>query len=81
MAVWSQTPEVRHAVKDGGVTDQRRRPDTRTAVAGLVIGPLCLVIARATLAQGEDDPSLLVCAVGMGLLARSGSAPAIGERP
>ena len=50
----------------GGVGDERQRMiDTRaTAIAGLVMGLFCLVLALVTLARGEDNPWLVVCLVG-----------------
>jgi hypothetical protein len=64
--VWSGRSDADLAALLGGVGDERQRiMDTRaTAVAGLVMGLFCLVLAVVTLARGEDNPWLVVCLVG-----------------
>ncbi len=64
--VWSGRSDTDVAALLGGVGDERQRMiDTRaTAVAGLVMGLFCLVMALVTLARGEDNPWLVVCLVG-----------------
>ena len=64
--VWSGRSDHDLAALLGGVGDERQRMiDTRaTAVAGLVMGLFCLVLALVTLARGEDNPWLVVCLVG-----------------
>lgn len=64
--VWSGRSDTDLAALLGGVGDERQQMlDTRaTAVAGLVMGLFCLVLAVVTLARGEDNPWLLVCLVG-----------------
>lgn len=64
--VWSGRSDADLASLLGGVGDERQRMmDTRaTAVAGLVMGLFCLVLAVVTLARGEDNPWLVVCLVG-----------------
>ena len=63
---WSGRSDTDLAALLGGVGDERQRLiDTRaTAVAGLVMGLFCLVLAVVTLARGEDNPWLVVCLVG-----------------
>ena len=63
---WSGRSDNDLAALLGGVGDERQQMiDTRaTAVAGLVMGLFCLVLALVTLARGEDNPWLVVCAVG-----------------
>lgn len=66
VVVWSGRSDADVAALLGGVGDERQRMlDTRaTAVAGLVMGLFCLVLAVVTLARGEDNPWLVVCLVG-----------------
>jgi len=64
--VWSQRSDGDLAALLGGVGDERQRSiDVRaTAVSGLAMGAFCLVLALVNLARGEDNPWLVVCAVG-----------------
>ncbi len=64
--IWSGRSDADLAALLGGVGDERQQMiDTRaTAVAGLVMGLFCLVLALVNLARGEDNPWLVVCAVG-----------------
>ena len=64
--VWSGRSDADLPALLGGVGDERQQMlDTRaTAVAGLVMGLFCLVLAVVTLARGEDNPWLVVCLVG-----------------
>jgi hypothetical protein len=64
--VWSGRSDADLPALLGGVGDERQRMlDTRaTAVAGLVMGLFTFVMALVTLARGDDNPWLVVCAVG-----------------
>jgi hypothetical protein len=64
--VWSGRSDTDLPALLGGVGDERQQMlDLRaTAVAGLAMGLFCLVLALVHLARGEDNPWLVVCAVG-----------------
>jgi hypothetical protein len=64
--LWSARSDHDLAALLGGAGDERQRAlDSRaTAVAGLVMGAFCVVMALVAIARGEENPWLLVVLVG-----------------